>query len=129
MLSALSSWTQAGRAIYDLAKHVYRARELSREPLPMDALRFANEREASAMRFIDDRAVAVRATTDSTGALALAGNVKDGRHDLPFRRSGSTATDASCARRVHLQFLPAEQAPPRTLRAYARDQVPSGQVH
>ncbi|MFO0734558.1 MAG: SWIM zinc finger family protein [Labilithrix sp.] len=81
VLSALSSWTQAGRAIYDLAKHVYRARELSREPLPMDALRFANEREASAMRFIDGKAVAVRATTDSTGALALAGNVKDGRHD------------------------------------------------
>jgi hypothetical protein len=81
VLSALSSWTQAGRAIYDLPKNVYRARELSREPLPMEALRFANEREASAMRFIEGRAVTVRATTDSTGALALAGNVKDGRHD------------------------------------------------
>lgn len=81
VLSALSAWTQAGRAIYDLAKNVYRARELSREPLPMDALRFANEREASAMRFLEQRAVTVRATTDSSGALALAGNVKDGRHD------------------------------------------------
>lgn len=81
VLSALSSWTQAGRAIYDLPKNVYRARELSREPLPMEALRFANEREASAMRFIEGKAVTVRATTDSTGALSLAGNVKDGRHD------------------------------------------------
>lgn len=81
VLSALSSWTQAGRAIYDLPKQVYRARELSREPLPMDALRFANEREASAMRFIDGKAVTVRATTDGAGALSLAGSVKDGRHD------------------------------------------------
>lgn len=81
VLSALSSWTQAGRAIYDLAKNVYRARELSREPLPMDALRFANEREASAMRFLEAKAVTVRATTDGAGALALAGGVKEGRHD------------------------------------------------
>ena len=38
VLGALSAWTQAGRAIWDLNKGVYRARELSREPLPMDKL-------------------------------------------------------------------------------------------
>ncbi|HLM44304.1 MAG TPA: hypothetical protein VK458_10580, partial [Myxococcaceae bacterium] len=36
VLGALSAWTQAGRAIWDLNKGVYRARELSREPLPVD---------------------------------------------------------------------------------------------
>ena len=52
VLGALSAYTQAGRAIFDLNKGVYRVRELSREPLPMDALRFANLREESATRFV-----------------------------------------------------------------------------
>src|SRR5262249_39786163 len=34
VLGALSAYTQAGRAIWDLNKNVYRVRELSREPLP-----------------------------------------------------------------------------------------------
>ena len=43
VLGALAAYTQAGRVIYDLAKGVYRVRELSREPLPMTKLRFANK--------------------------------------------------------------------------------------
>ena len=35
VLGALGAWTQAGRAMFDVVKNVYRARELSREPLPM----------------------------------------------------------------------------------------------
>ena len=52
VLSALSAWTQAGRAIYDLSKGVWRVRELSRDPLPMDKLRFANEREQAATALV-----------------------------------------------------------------------------
>ena len=81
VLSALASWTQAGRAIYDLAKGVYRARELSREPLPLEKLRFANDREASAMRFVDARAVSVRANVAGDGTITLSGTVKDGNHE------------------------------------------------
>jgi hypothetical protein len=77
VLSALSAWTQAGRAIFDLAKGVYRARELSREPLPVDKLRFVNEREESAMRFADGRAVSVRVAVEGKG-IVLSGTVKDG---------------------------------------------------
>lgn len=80
VLSALAAWTQAGRAIYDLPKQVYRARELSRTPLPMDALRFANEREASAIRFLDARGVTVRPATTPEGWLVLTGTVQDGRN-------------------------------------------------
>ncbi len=57
VLGALGAWTQAGRAIYDLSKGVYRARELSREPLPMEKLRFASEREAQAMELVLSGAV------------------------------------------------------------------------
>ena len=78
VLGALSAWTQAGRAIYDLNKHVYRARELSREPLPMDKLRFSNEREAAATALCDQRNANVKtARVDRDGSITLDGAVKD----------------------------------------------------
>ena len=52
VLGALSAYTQAGRAIYDLNKQVYRVRELTQEPLPIDRLRFANDRESAASEFL-----------------------------------------------------------------------------
>jgi hypothetical protein len=78
VLGALSAWTQAGRAIWDLNKGVYRARELSREPLPLDKLRFANEREERATRFLEAGAVNVTARPSSVdGSLELSGAVKE----------------------------------------------------
>ncbi|MET0400941.1 MAG: SWIM zinc finger family protein [Cystobacter sp.] len=83
VLSALSAWTQAGRAIWDLNKGVYRARELSREPLPLEALRFANEREAGATRFVETGAVKVHAQPSATdGSLTLEGTVREGARVL-----------------------------------------------
>jgi hypothetical protein len=76
VMGALSAYTQAGRAIWDLNKQVYRARELSREPLPMHALRFTNEREQSANRFLEKQAVKVTAKPGSGGAFELSGTVK-----------------------------------------------------
>lgn len=79
VLGALGAYTQAGRAIFDLNKGVYRARELSREPLPLEQLRFANPREESATRFLlqpDVVEIKVR-DTDAAGLLTLRGAVKD----------------------------------------------------
>ncbi len=78
ILGALGAYTQAGRAIYDLNKQVYRLRELSREPLPMERLRFANEREEKATRFLQYNQVQVVSTNESDGSLVLQGNVQDG---------------------------------------------------
>eukprot|EP00913_Durusdinium_trenchii_P013426 g12607.t1 len=55
VLGALAAWTQAGRAIWDLQKGVYRLRELSREPLPLEQIRFVNEREETATRHVDEK--------------------------------------------------------------------------
>ena len=77
VLGALSAYTQAGRVIYDLNKQVYRVRELSREPLPMERLRFANEREEGATRFLSQNAVRVTAVNDRDDALILQGNIQD----------------------------------------------------
>ncbi len=78
VLGALGAYTQAGRAIYDLNKDVYRVRELSREALPMDKLRFANPREESATSFLTQNTVKVtNLEQDPTGTLNVLGTVKD----------------------------------------------------
>lgn len=77
VLGALSAYTQAGRAIYDLNKQVYRVRELSRDLLPMAQLRFANEREEKATRFLDQNKVQLSSSVmDSDNTLRLKGNVQ-----------------------------------------------------
>jgi hypothetical protein len=79
VLGALSAYTQAGRAIYDLNKQVYRVRELSRDPLELDTLRFTNDREASANRFLTANAVQLTSSLfDREGVLNLQGKVRHG---------------------------------------------------
>ncbi len=80
ILGALGAYTQAGRAIYDLNKGVYRVRELTREPLPMEKLRFANDREAKATRFLSGNQVTIsHVNEDNMGGYSLEGRVND-RH-------------------------------------------------
>jgi hypothetical protein len=107
VLGALSAYTQAGRAIYDLNKRLYRARELSREPLPLEQLRFANPREQSATRFLAQNAVTVTITdVDTAGRLTLQGQVKD--KDTTFKPSLTIDEDqrllrAECSCNWHQQ--------------------------
>ncbi|MBK06643.1 MAG: hypothetical protein CL920_23385 [Deltaproteobacteria bacterium] len=84
VLGALGAYTQAGRVIYDLDKHVYRARELSRDPLPMSKLRFANEREEKATRFVDAKAAKVTNVQTTEKHTLVRGKVShnDNRHDI-----------------------------------------------
>jgi hypothetical protein len=78
VLGALSAYTQAGRAIYDLNKQVYRVRELARDPLPMEQLRFANDRESAATQFLDQNRVRITSSVvDTGGTLILEGTVED----------------------------------------------------
>jgi hypothetical protein len=77
--SALAGWVQAGRAIYDLDKGVYRKRELTREPLPMDKLRFANPREEAAAQLLHRGKVAID-RADTAEGLVLEGRVLDTLH-------------------------------------------------
>jgi len=79
VLGALSAYTQAGRAMWDLDKKTYRLRELSREPLPMEKLRFANPREDSATRLLDAGAVTIGKSDIGQGNIvSLGGTVKEG---------------------------------------------------
>lgn len=76
--SALGIYSQYGRVLYDMDKNVYRIRELSKDPLPMEQLRFGNEREAKADNFI--KAGLVKVTTrelQQHSRLKLVGEVLD----------------------------------------------------
>jgi hypothetical protein len=101
VLGALGAYTQAGRAIFDLYKGVYRVRELHRDPLPMDKLRFSNEREEAADRFVAQKAVRVDAArTWPDGSLSLSGSVKDKAKSLaPTLRIDADAriVEAACS--------------------------------
>lgn len=76
VLGALGIYTQAGKVIYDLHTGLYRLRELSREPLPLDQLRFSNPQEESANKYIKEGKVSVTETDVPGVGLQLKGNVQ-----------------------------------------------------
>jgi predicted nucleic acid-binding Zn finger protein len=73
--SALGGWVQAGRAVYDLESGVYRKRELSREPLPVAALRFASEREEKAAKLLHQGKISIDEVTESDGRQRVLGRI------------------------------------------------------
>ncbi len=74
---ALSAYVQAGRVIYDLTHQVWRVRELSRDPLSPEALRFASPREAEASVLLEaDQVSELRVETAGKGQFITA-SVKD----------------------------------------------------
>lgn len=75
--SALAVYSQQGLVLYDLASDVYRIRALSREPLPLAQLRFSNDREAKADRFVAAKLVSIQTEERTPGGMRVAGTVLD----------------------------------------------------
>lgn len=75
VLSSLSAFTQAGRAIYDMDKKVFRLRELSRETLPIDSLRFSSDREKEARELVNQGGVTVKRNIVNSDNIRLAGKI------------------------------------------------------
>ncbi len=103
----MAAYTQAGRVIYDLKMGVYRVRELLKDPLPMDKLRFASEEEEKATSFIKNNGVQVEVETTNfvtkqgelTKRIVLKGRVKDKNTVYPTLvqiDNDERIVDASC---------------------------------
>ena len=75
--SALAIYAQYGRVLYDMEDDLYRIRELSKDPLPMDKLRFSNEREAIADNFIKAKLVVISSQEQSPEGQTIKGEVVD----------------------------------------------------
>lgn len=79
VLAALGIYTQAGKVIYDLHTGYYRLRELSREPLPLDELRFSNPKEESATRLADEGKLTIKEQVVPGVGLQLEGTLQAAR--------------------------------------------------
>ncbi|QKG85739.1 SWIM zinc finger family protein [Kroppenstedtia pulmonis] len=78
-LAALRQLCSAGRVMYDLETGKYRLRELTRDPLPMDQLRYANPREEAANLRVKNGEVSLKPTVPlAQGGVELEGMVKAG---------------------------------------------------
>jgi hypothetical protein len=83
----MTLYCQAGRAIFDLDKSVYRRRELTREPLAIGTLRFASPQEEKAERFITARLVKISNIERQANGRTLSGTVLDNaRNEEPVLR-------------------------------------------
>ncbi|MCS6899501.1 MAG: hypothetical protein RMJ98_07220 [Myxococcales bacterium] len=85
VLGALGAYTQAGCVIFDIHRGVYRARELCRDPLPLEKLRFSSEREEQASLLVAASGVdQIKAQHTPERALCLEGRVRSqGKVFLP----------------------------------------------
>jgi hypothetical protein len=83
--AALQGWVQAGRAVFDLPAGRYAWRELSREPLPLDHLRFASPEEAQALEFVKKRLARVDEVAPRGAGLTVGGSVKEGGREYQQR--------------------------------------------
>ena len=82
--AALGQWVQTGRAVRDLAQQRYAWRELAREPLPMQALRFASPEEEQALALVHAGGVKLDDVSRSEGRIRITGRVTDhGRDHRP----------------------------------------------
>ena len=76
--SALGAYVQAGRVVYDLTNQVWRVRELSRDPLAPETLRFSSPREAEAARLVEQGKVSDRQISASNKGKIITATVRDG---------------------------------------------------
>lgn len=93
--SALTALSQAGRVMFDLDKGFWRLRDMLRDPLRLDELRFASEAE----KIADECVAANLVTVAQSGPDALSGEViEDGRtYQVSLRTDhDERIVDASC---------------------------------
>ena len=98
--ASLTAYTQAGRVIFDRRLGVYRARELSRDPLDAEALRFNSPQEEKAAKIVQASGVEIqRIEARSDGGVGVYGLVQDGnkQHQTSLQLDGDDRLiQASC---------------------------------
>jgi hypothetical protein len=75
--SALAAFSQRGQVLFDLASGLYRIRELRREPIPFDQLRFGSEKESKAERFVSAGLVKVKGREHTAEGMRIHGTAID----------------------------------------------------
>lgn len=83
VLYALTSLTQEGKVIYDLDKKVFRLRELTKEPIKLDKVRFINQQEREAYKLLKGESVKIldKRNIDSN-CTEITAEIKDKEHQI-----------------------------------------------
>jgi predicted nucleic acid-binding Zn finger protein len=74
---SLETFTQAGKVIYDLKHKVYRVRELKREGIDLEDLRFSSETDKAAYVLMEQNAVANLKVSEQNGDIFLKSRVSE----------------------------------------------------
>jgi hypothetical protein len=77
--SALNIYAQEGRVLFDMSKNIYRLREISAEPLPMNRIRFSNPQEEKALKLLNRNSVNIENVSLSNDKIEIKGSIKDRR--------------------------------------------------
>lgn len=85
VLAALRQLCSAGRVMFDLEIGQYRLRELTRDPLPLEELQYANPREAEAEKWVKEGRITIQASIPTgNGGVEIKG-IADGSRRMEPR--------------------------------------------
>ncbi len=93
---SLETFTQAGKVIYDLKNKVYRIRELKREGIDIESLRFSSETDKEAYKLMQQNAVTDLKIKEQKDKIALTSTVSDTYKTLVIIDKDLKITDANC---------------------------------
>ncbi|MBA4496089.1 SWIM zinc finger family protein [Paenactinomyces guangxiensis] len=94
--AALRQLCSAGRVMYDLEEGKYRLRELTRDPLPMEQLQYANPREEEAAKLLSKEKITLQSIVENADEYELKGEVRSYKPVVRVDKDGRIK-DASCS--------------------------------
>ncbi|WP_158845507.1 SWIM zinc finger family protein [Algibacter sp. L1A34] len=93
---SMETFAQAGKVIYDLKNKVYRVRELKRDGIDIESLRFSSETDKDAYRLMEQGAVANLKITEQNGKVLLTATVSNSYNTVVLIDKDLKITDAKC---------------------------------
>jgi hypothetical protein len=94
--AALRQLCSAGRVMFDLEIGKYRLRELTRDPLPMDQLKYTNPKEELAKKLVSENKIEVKKRTLLSAGWNLEGVSEKQKTQVQLDKDGRIAT-AQCS--------------------------------
>ncbi|GAA3636441.1 SWIM zinc finger family protein [Flavivirga jejuensis] len=93
---SLETFAQAGKVIYDLKNKVYRVRELKRDGIDIESLRFSSETDKEAFKLMEQGAVSDLKVNENNNKITITGLVSNSYNTLVVIDKDLKITDASC---------------------------------
>ncbi|WP_233897409.1 SWIM zinc finger family protein [Tenacibaculum piscium] len=93
---SLQTFTQAGKVVYDLKNNVYRIRELKKDGIDLDSLRFSNEIDKTAYELMESGAVENLKTTIDGNNITINATVSNNYKTSVLINNDLQIVDAKC---------------------------------